>query len=208
MKRLIFLLLVLTMVPVTTVMAKNSRHARDIYVRDSPAESYVTIKLGVFMPNEDSDFLDDGFAIGGAIGHKFNRNFALEVGLDNVSTDFDDGYGYEDVNVNILGIPVTAKLVAPLSNQLEFYAGGGFGVYFTNVEDDYVYYDGYYYDDGADDTSLGFHTLLGADIKMNPNMALNMEVRYTQIEHDHDEYYYDDFEVGGTTASIGLKFLF
>jgi opacity protein-like surface antigen len=207
MKRLILILFVLMiMAPMTTAMAArgHTRYERDYYYEP---ENYATIKLGAFMPHDDADVLDNGFAIGGAIGHYLNRNFAVEVGMDYTSTDFDYGYGYEDADVHTLGIPVTAKFIVPLSNQVEFFIGGGLGLYFTEIE---FGHDDYYDDDRADETNIGFHCLVGADIKMNPNTALTMELKYTEVEQDFDdEYYYnEDFEVGGTTASVGVKFLF
>lgn len=209
MKRLILTLFVfMIMVPMTTAMAHKSKYERNSYARDNYGDTYATVKLGVFKPNDHDEFLDNGFAVGGAVGHNFNRNFALEIGLDSISTEIDNGYDFEDVDVITLGIPVTAKFVIPLSNQVELYAGGGLGLYFTNVESYDEYYDGYYYDDDVDGTSLGLHTLIGADIKMNSNIAFNMELKHTEVEQDFDDYYYDDLEVGGTTASVGVKFLF
>lgn len=216
MKRLILTLVVFTVAfPMTALMAHGPKQGRSWYAGDGyDGKTYATVKLGAFIPNGDSDFLDNGFAAGAALGHKLGRNFALELGLDYVSADIDDDYryddyGYRDVYLTTFGIPVTAKFIVPLSNQVEIYAGGGFGVYFSNIDFDEEYYDGGYSDDDRiHDTGLGFHTLIGADIKMNPNVAFTMELKYTEIEHDFDEYYDDDFEIGGTTASAGVKFLF
>jgi opacity protein-like surface antigen len=212
MKRLILILFVLMiMVPMTTVMAKNTRYARDYYERDYYRDNYATIKLGAFIPDDDADFLDNGYSIEGAIGHNLSRNFAVEIGLDYTITDFKDDYGYEDAYVSTLGIPVTAKFIAPLSNQVDFFVGAGLGLYFTHVDFGYEYYDEYYYDDdnGVDDTCLGFHCLIGADVKMNSNTALTMQLKYTELDQDDDEYdHHDNFNVGGTTASLGIKFLF
>jgi len=212
MKRLILILFVLMIiVPMTTVMAaKNTvRYSRDTYY---VPENYATIKIGAFMPNEDA--LDDGVGVSGAIGHMINKNFALELGLDYTFTDFnnDNDYYYENANVYTFGIPATAKFIVPLSNQIDLFAGAGLGIYFTSVVFDhhgYYYHDGYYYDDddSIDDTSLGYHGLIGADIKVNSNMAIEMELKYTETEDDFDYYDYN-FEVGGTTVSIGAKFLF
>jgi hypothetical protein len=43
---------------------------------------------------------------------------------------------------------------------------------------------------------------------MNSNTALTMELKYTELDQDSNDDYYDDFELGGTTASVGIKFLF
>lgn len=216
MKRMILVLtVIMVLVSMTTAMAKNIRYGRDRHVPDyGPGETYndnyLTIRLGAFMPDDDAYYLDNGFAIGGAIGHNFNRNFALEVGLDYTVTDFDDEYGYynymtddyEDAYVTTLGVPVTAKFLVPLSNTVDLFAGAGFGVYFTDIEmkDDY-------YDNGDSDTRFGFHALMGADFKMSPNAAVSMELKYTELDRDSDDGY-DDFTFGGTTASVGMKFRF
>ena len=164
------------------------------------------------MPDDDAGYLDTGYTLGGAIGHKFNRNFALEFGLDYTVTHFDDDYGYdyEDAYVTTLGIPVTAKIIAPLSNQVDLYAGAGLGLYFTDLEYDYPYDDRYYYehDDSLDETFTGYHLLVGADIRMSSYTALSMELKYTGVDEDFDNDLFYDLEVGGTTASVGFKFLF
>ncbi len=218
MKKLILVLTVLmVLVSMTTAMAKNTRHGRDWQgreygPRDTYRDSYLTVRLGAFMPNDDAYFLDNGISIGGAIGHNLNRNFALEVGLDYTLTDFDDEYGYynyttdeyEDAYVTTLGIPVTAKLLVPLSNSVNLFAGAGIGVYFTDVEIKDGHYDGYYYKDNDRDTCLGFHALMGADVELMPNAAVTMELKYTELDRDSD----DNFEFGGTTASVGVKLRF
>ena len=109
MKRLIPVLTVLlVLASVTTAMARNTGYGRDRHGRDyRPAEtyhdSYVTLKLGVFMPDDDTDFLDTGISIGGALGHNLNRNFALEVGLDYTVADLDETYDYYDEAVDDAG---------------------------------------------------------------------------------------------------------
>lgn len=202
MKKLIFILVVLMlMAPMTAVMARNAGHWGYGSGRDRAGDNYLALKFGAYMPDDEADYLDNGYYLGGALGHNVNRNFALEFGLDYTYADFDDYF--DDSYVTTLGIPVTAKIVLPLSEQLDVYAGAGLGLYFTNYEFDI---DGYSYDDH--DTSPGVHALMGADIRMSPNAALNVEVKYTDINEDFDEDYYDDLELGGTTASIGLKFMF
>ncbi|HQI00895.1 MAG TPA: porin family protein [Deltaproteobacteria bacterium] len=216
MKRLMLTLAVFIIVfPMTAAMAHGPRHERGWHQGDRySGDNYAAVKIGAFMPDGASDFLDNGFAAGAALGHKLGRNFALEFGLDYISTDFHhdysyDEYGYEDAYLTTFGIPVTAKFIVPLSDQVELYAGAGVGVYFTGIDFDNEYYDGYYYEhDRIDDTGFGFHTLIGADIKMSSNTAFTMELKYTEIDHDFNEYYDKDFEIGGTTASAGIKFLF
>lgn len=157
MKRLILGLLVLMVIaPMTTVMAARRDSRNTIY----EPKNYATIKIGGFMPNDDA--LDDGVALGVALGHMVNKNFAVELGFEYTFTDFnnDNDYYYENHDVYILGIPVTAKFILPLSNQADLFAGVGVGIYVTSVEFDHH---GYYYDDdddSIDDTSPGFHCLM------------------------------------------------
>jgi outer membrane protein W len=203
MKRFILILFVLMiMVPAAAMAARNY----PVYARNNyyVPENYATIKFCAFMP-DDTDVLDDGFAIEGAIGHNFNRNFAVEVGLDYTSTNFNVNYDYNKPNMYTLGIPVTAKFIVPLSHQADFFVGAGLGLYFTEIEFDHDYY---YGNSSVDATTIGIHGLIGADIKMNSNTALTMELKYTEIEQDFHDYYNDNFNVGGTTASVGVKFLF
>ncbi|HPE45359.1 MAG TPA: porin family protein [Deltaproteobacteria bacterium] len=222
MKRLIPVLTVLlVLASVTTAMARNTGYGRDWHGRDyRPAEtyhdSYVTLKLGVFMPDDDTDFLDTGISIGGALGHNLNRNFALEVGLDYTVADLDETYDYYDEAVDeydesyvsTLGIPVTARFIVPLSDRTELFAGAGVGVYFTEVEIEGRYYDGYPYSDNDRDTRLGFHALVGADVELMNNAAVTMELKYTELDRDSDDDSGGDFEFGGTTASLGIKLRF
>jgi len=222
MKRLIPILSVLMILAtMTTAMAKNMRYGRDRHgYDDGPGEtygdSYVTVSLGAFMPEDDAYYLDNGISIGGALGHNLNPNFALEIGLDYTVVDFKDEYGYysyatdeyEHAYVTTLGIPVTARFIVPLSSRVDFFAGAGIGVYFMDVEIEDAYTDGYYHDEGVDDTRLGFHALMGADIEMNPHAALTMELKYTELEGDSDDGYDDVLDFGGTTASVGVKFRF
>ncbi len=213
MKRLTLILFVLMiMAPMTTVMARDARHPRYSYERPGYDQNYLSFKLGAFMPDDDAGYLDTGYTVGAALGHKFNRNFALEFGLDYTVTDFDEdyGYNYRDVYITTLGIPVTAKIIAPLSNQVDLYAGVGLGLYFTDLEYDDIYDDRYYHEDSdsLDETFTGYHLLVGADIKMSPYTALTTELKYTGVDEDFDDDYFYDLEVGGTTASVGLKFLF
>ncbi len=216
MKRIVVLFSILTiMVLPATALAKNTRYPRDSYGRECStgeaySNGYATLRLGLFMPDDDPGLLDDGVAIGGAIGSNFNRNFALEIGLDYTAANLDEGYAYYeydyvgDAYVTTLGIPVTARFIVPLSQNVDLFAGVGLGLYFSDIEFD----DGYNDDNDFDDTSLGYHTLIGTDIKMNPAMALTMELKYTDIDRDPYDASLYGLDSGGTTASVGVRFRF
>jgi opacity protein-like surface antigen len=190
------------MIPVISMAAKTT--VKQIPVNQYYDNNYATIKLGMFVPNNDSDGLEDfdnGFAIGGAIGHKFNRNFAVELGLDYSSTESSCYNLHADVET--WDIPITAKLILPVSHSVDFFVGGGFGLYFTDINVDFD--EGFYKHDDSE-SALGFHVLIGADIKMDHNVAFTMELKHTGVEQDFREY--GDWEVGGTTVFVGAEFLF
>lgn len=212
MKKFIVLLFVLIIFPMTLLAAEKTvvvekATEKNIttttiytdYVRDS----YATIKLGMFMPNDDYNGLNDfnnDFAIGCAIGHKFNRNFAVELGLEYFSTDIDDNYYDTYCDITTFGIPLTAKFIIPVQNNVNIFVGAGFGLYFTDAG-----FNERYYHNNVDGVSFGLHGLIGADVKINQNMFFTTELKYTEVDQDLDEY--GNWEVGGTTFFMGVKFL-
>lgn len=180
---------------------------------------YAALKLGYFMPNDEDDGLD-GFdsvvSFGFAIGAKFTPNIAAEVGWDYYSTDdtvngyLNDNYVTGDLTVTTWSIPVTCKLIAPVSNELEAFLGLGVGLYTSELE---IEASGEHALVDVSDTvsGLGFHAMVGADYKISPNIVLGMELKWSKAELDFDLPYYledDEINVGGTTFNVVAKYLF
>jgi len=220
MKRLLVLVLSVVLTMPAAAMARGGRHwdgypcrdCRDGYDGYTEARhgAYASFKVGLYMPEDSYDLLENGSSIGLALGSNLTRNFALEIGMNYDSADFRQEYtgGYDDAYVSTFSVPVTAKVIAPLSPAIDVFAGAGLGVYFSEIRPGSLWYEDP--DDMVDreDTSLGVHTVIGSDIKVNPAMALNIELRYTAIAHDSDNDFHEVLGLDGTTATVGVKFRF
>lgn len=177
---------------------------------------YAALKLGYFTPNNDDDGLDGFDSVGSfglAFGAKFSPNFAIEVGSEYYSTD-DNWNGYIDGDyviakgtVTTWSLPITCKLIAPVSNELEVFLGLGIGLYTSEFE---IEASGpYAYAEGSDTASdIGYHAVVGADYKINPNISLGMELKWFEADLDFNDLFYDEINVGGTTFNVVAKYLF
>jgi opacity protein-like surface antigen len=177
---------------------------------------YAALKLGYFTPNNDSDGLDGFDSVGTfglAFGAKFTPNIAIEVGTEYYSTDdtesgyIDDVYVVADGTVTTWSIPITCKLIAPVSNELEAFLGLGVGLYSSKFEIEYRSEDVIVeLSDTASD--FGFHAEVGADYKINPNLSLGMELKWFKAELDFDDLFDEEMNVGGTSFNVVAKHMF
>lgn len=177
---------------------------------------YAALKLGYFSPNNDDDGLDgfDGdISFGFALGAKINTNFAVEIGSEFSSTDrsgsgfINGNYVVADETVTTWSIPITCKLIAPLSNELEAFLGIGIGFYTSEYEIDAS--GPYAFAEGSDtESDIGYHAEIGADYRVSPNVALGMELKWYEADLDFGGPRYDEINVGGTTFNIVVKYLF
>ena len=98
--------------------------------------SYIVIKPGAYFPTNnlhDKGF-DNSFTGEIAVGTYYSPNLALEAGTGYFQTEATrNGLGFTEKDT-IWAVPIliTVKGVFPLSGA-ELYAGGGGGVYFTQV---------------------------------------------------------------------------
>ncbi len=188
---------------------------------------YVVPKLGVYIPTGDLD--DAGFDTGfnGEIvyGYRLSPYFALEGGVGYFQSDAKVSGSFTDpvlgtvsgsAELDLWAIPVTltAKGIYPLGN-VEFFAGGGVGVYFVNLD---LKASGMI-SGGAlgtisgsvsgddDDTIFGGHIVFGIDFNISPNMVYGIEGKY--LITDDAEFFGAKFsELNGliATLKIGIKF--
>lgn len=165
----------------------------------APASSwYGQAKLGVFVPNDESDGLkefDNGPSLEVSFGRRINPNLALELGIGWYKTEWDDS----DIDAEVSVVPVTAtvKGILPLMNdRLDLFAGAGVGYYFAEAEVE-----------GSDDSgsAFGYHLLVGADYKLTNAVAIGAEARWFWTEPEFDG---EDIQVGGATYSLALKYSF
>lgn len=217
MKRYVIFFLVVAVAIPSQAMAQGGRRWGDHPCRDcnggygrtwdSGPGAYATMMIGAYMPQDKYDLLEDGSSIGLALGSHLTENFALEIGMHYDCADFRWG-GDDEAYVSTFSVPVTAKVVAPLTAAVDVFAGAGLGVYFLEVRDGSLWYGDPDDMQGYDDTSLGIHTVIGSDIYLNPNLALCMELKYMAIARDSDDEFHDVLGLDGTTATVGVKFRF
>lgn len=179
------------------------------------SNGYLALKPGYFMPNDDSDGLDgfdSVFTIGLAAGVKVNPNVAGEVGWDYYSTEdtetgyLNSTYGIYKGTVTTWSVPLTLKLIAPIDRQVSVFAGMGIGLY--NAKYEVEFESANLYGSTSDSTSgAGFHIVFGADLKLDANLALGMELKWSEAELEFDDFD-EDINVGGTTFSVVAKYLF
>lgn len=199
---------------------------------------YWAFKLGCFLPNDDRDGLKDyetAASLGLTFGHEFSREFAIEVGGEYYSTELkasepyygndiiDAGTGdpisgltvHYDNEVSVWSIPITAKLLIPLSNELTGYLGAGVGFYTAAFRGDETFkapgYEPLPGDSISDSGScVGYHLVAGADLAVSNNMAVGMELKWSEAEINFEEAGYEtvDMNIGGTTINLMAKIFF
>lgn len=206
---------------------------------------YGTLKLGLFMPN--SDFHGDSWG-GNTYGYNFdgmsgfdnvplygvsfgmlmNPNVALEIGWETYETELDiDFHNLDTSNYKIKtwSVPITAKLLMPVSNQITAFFGAGLGYYDAEVDatetlnnpatNPYGIALGTSSDTQASD-GFGLHAVAGADFKVDANLSFGLELKWSNAKLDFDDftffgapYYMDrDTNVGGTSLSLTAKYSF
>jgi opacity protein-like surface antigen len=197
---------------------------------DDPA-GYLGLKLGYFIPNGDNEGLNGFnkvFAIGVAGGVKMAPWIAIELGGDYYKTKGNDtksllGFSYSaDAKVTTWSIPLTLKLILPVSKIVQPFVGGGAGWYFTKVEVDgtgsflNVDYspDAWSYSKSAN--NIGYHAVAGLDINITPNFALGAEVKWCVAKLEFKDLSTLEFKnitndkinIGGTTINFVVKGMF
>jgi len=189
---------------------------------------YVTLKPGVYSPKtSDHDDLDVGAYGEVAVGWRFHRNFAAEMGFAGFFTDGKDHFrfpngtlGEEKADVSVTPITFTLKGILPY-RKWEFFGFGGVGAYLvygdfkTRVSvsgpttlllgelegDDY-------------DTVFGTHLGAGFHYNIRPNIFVGAEGKYLWTgkakmeEASFGPTPLSEFKLNGFIASavIGFKF--
>lgn len=169
-------------------------------VAPAVAGNYVKGTLGYFSPAESQ--VDGAFNLYGAYGldlkNKLKAPVTAEFGIG-YSNPSGGAFG-NDYSLTIIPITATAlyKLPIAVTNpNVSFNVGAGLGLYFWSVEVDgptFFGFDTSYSDDGSD---LGIHLQAGVDYKLDKQMALVGELKWSAVD------------VGdGTSINFGAKYNF
>lgn len=218
MKRLVFVAVVVSILaPLAKAEAGGPWRERHRYCPECVREGsrptgYLSLRIGAFSPDADSEVCGTGLALGGALGGRVNDNLAVEIGMEYAVADIDDRAAYRldypaDASVSTLGIPLSLKFIVPLAANVELWAGGGLGLYVSRLEFEDPFGE-WYTDEDLSDTDIGFHALVGADVALNPGMALTMELRHVETADEHGDDRFLVPDPSGTTAAFGVVFRF
>lgn len=176
MRRLIFLSFLIVAFTLATSLTSVSGQDR---------QNFVTVKAGVYTPNDDLEDLDSGFAGELSIGKYVNPNLALEGSIgyyetEGTFTGFDPflfGFFTEKDDVSIIPITFSLKLIHPVEMG-EIYTGGGLGIYFVDAEADINSTGLGNLSFGDNDNIFGVHLLVGMDFTIRGNWFLGIEGKY------------------------------
>jgi hypothetical protein len=170
--------------------------ARPMYGRP-----YLYAQMGIYEPNDENDGLrgyDSGFSTAVAFGARLNPVFAVEGTLGGYYSE--DDWGNE---ASVVPMTIGGRLIIP-NSFVEPYLGGGFGVYFSSLDEPLSGID-------DDSTDFGGYLSLGMDFWLNLRVALNFEGRY----HWVDAAFFSrtigqdiDVDLSGWTVNFGVRVSF
>jgi hypothetical protein len=144
------------------------------------AGPYFFGNIGIFEPN---DYYNDYYGTYGLSGYSSDLSGNIGFGsrlspfgaIEGTVGYFSAERGSDEASV----VPVTigGRLIIP-HPVFEPYIGGGIGVYFASLKENYTAT--YYTDDS--DTTIGGYFSMGMDFWLNPRTALNLEGRYQMVQ--------------------------
>jgi hypothetical protein len=182
---------------------------------------YMAVKAGIYEPTGDLDDADFDSDFNGevAFGVYPIPNLALEVGIGYFEPEasyrwliFDPVLGSanirEDDAVKVIPVTITAKGVFPAADILEFYLGGGLGLYYAD-------FDGKASVSGTllgtpiagtasfsdDDLVFGIHAVVGGIINITEALFLGMEGKFIWTDEAEAD---DDAVVSSGGESIAV----
>jgi opacity protein-like surface antigen len=153
--------------------------------------NYITLKPGIYLPqSSDLEAFDTGFNGEIAFGHRFNPNFAAEMGIGYFNTEADFGavgqvsgisYSLQEKD-SFYAVPITLSLkgIVPV-DRWEFFGMAGIGLYYVNGDADVsgtVGGTSAGISLGDSDTVFGFHLGLGFHYNIDPTWFIGAEGKY------------------------------
>lgn len=153
--------------------------------------NYITLKPGIYSPQSNSlKQFGTGFNGEIAFGHRYNPNFAVEMGIGYFNTeatlrssDRISGIRYpfrEKDHLDVVPITMSAKLVLP-ADKWEFFVMEGIGAYIVS-EDTKISGTVNNWSGRASfkdtDTVFGFHLGLGFNYNITPKLFVGAEGKY------------------------------
>jgi len=185
----------------------QSLSSKERYMRSNN----VMIKLGVYIPDNDIEDVDNGFYSQVTYNRYLHKNFALEIGGGSVFTSgeavFKDSSNNERTisgDVYVYNLILNLKVILPLPSG-EIYAGIGPGYYLIYADNDSTYT---YIDDS--DSIFGGQAVAGINFDVNEVVFLGFEGQYIFTDDAKFSYgtFSKEFNINGYTVTgvIGFRF--
>ena len=157
---------------------------------------YFAIQLGMFEPN--TDWLNGlgsyhtGFAFNTTIGARLSHYFAVEgsVGYFESSSNIMQG------DIYVVPMTIGGRLIFP-HPVVEPYIGGGFGIYFSDVNERRGVI--------GDSTDFGGYLSMGVDFWVTPRIAFNVDWRHHWVKPTIEGFSVD---LSGWSMLFGARFMF
>jgi hypothetical protein len=190
-------------------------------------QTYLAVRGGVFLPNaEDGDnyqglnYFDTGYNIEIAVGYRPVSYAELELGTGFYSCSGEISKPDFTIDRTLYGVPITLNVKGILEfDKLTLSAGGGLGLYQGFMDNKIDFVNQPSVDESNHGTAVGYQAVFDADLKLNDRWSVGANFKWfsarpkielqtvnstqTQIITTKDEW-----EIGGTTLNIGVKYLF
>lgn len=191
-------------------------------------QTYLAVRGGVFMPNsEEGDdyqglsYFDSGYNFELAAGYRPVPYAAIEVGTGIYSAEGTINRQNFTIDRTLYGVPITLTVKGIQEfDRLILSAGAGLGLYqgfmdntvtFTNQSPGV--------DESNHGSAVGYQVVFDADFKLNDQWAVGANFRWCSAKPEIELVTVspdgtqtlptkEKWEIGGTTANIGVKYSF
>ena len=171
---------------------------------------YGALQGGYFIPNNDREGMkdfDSNARFGLAGGFRFTPYTAIEVGVDYGAVRRKNTvYVIDNLTIVTWSIPLTAKIIVPIVEGLEAYAGFGKTRYDNEFK---MKSSSLNINQTADGWCWGYHAVAGVDFRVDPTWALGMGLKWEKARQEIDinnSTATEKINVGGATFLFTMKY--
>jgi hypothetical protein len=189
-------------------------------------QTYLAARAGVFLPNGKGDgdpqgfkYFDTGYAVDLVAGYRPESYVALEVGTGFYSASGEVSKPGYSIDRTAYGVPITVSVKGLLEfEKIMLAAGAGIG-YYQGFISNKISFPGSPVDESNHGGALGYQLLLDAEFKVAPQWSVSGNVKWFTARPEIEMQNVnadgtsigttkDEWEIGGTTISLGVKYIF
>ena len=193
-------------------------------------QTYLSARGGIFLPNGDDGgdykgfkYFDTGYSVDVAVGYRPVSYAAFEFGTGFYSTSGEVNRSDFNIDRTFYGVPITLTVKGIIeTDRLLLSAGAGAGLYQGYMDNKIDFNSGSYVDsvdESNHGTAVGYQIMADADLKLSDRWTIGanfrwftarpeIEMQNISPERDRIITTKDDWEIGGTTVNIGMKYFF